>query len=248
MKHTKKIFLFASVSITALAAAPSAAQDAPAETLEKSRSNDTIVVTARRREESLQDVPGSVTAIGASDLETFSAGEIGDVQSTVPNLTLHEGDAQNTVAYIRGVGQLDSLAFADPGVGIYLDDVYLGRAQGSFLDVFDLERIEVLRGPKAPFMGATRSAGRSNLSRANPQPHRPLMHQPLMAILTGLSSKLVLVGQLWAIMFLAKHQSDISAVTAMRSTIMMVKMMAARTRWLGEHLSLQRPLMVGKLN
>ena len=159
MKHSHNVLLLAGASVCALASSPSFAQGAPAQSAQSSQGNDTIVVTARRREESLQDVPGSVTAIGAASLETFSADEIGDIQSTVPNLTLHEGDAQNTVAYIRGVGQLDSLAFADPGVGIYLDDVYLGRAQGSFLDVFDLERIEVLRGPQGTLYGRNTIGG-----------------------------------------------------------------------------------------
>lgn len=118
-----------------------------------------VTVTARRREESLKDVPGSVTAISADEIGQFAATEIGDLQANIPNIVLHEGDAQNTVAYIRGVGQLDSLAFADPGVGIYLDDVYLGRAQGSFLDVFDVERIEVLRGPQGTLYGRNTIGG-----------------------------------------------------------------------------------------
>ncbi|WP_022693899.1 TonB-dependent receptor [Ponticaulis koreensis] len=133
-------------------------EDRPEEQ-ESVRSLNTVVVTARRREESLKDVPGSVTAIGGDALAAFNATEIGDVQSSIPNVVLHEGDAQNTVAYIRGVGQLDSLAFADPGVGIYLDDVYLGRAQGSFLDVFDVERIEVLRGPQGTLYGRNTIGG-----------------------------------------------------------------------------------------
>ena len=120
---------------------------------------DAVVITARRREETLKDVPVSVTAIGGDALAKLGATEIGDIQSTAPNVVLHEGDAQNTVAYIRGVGQLDSLAFADPGVGIYLDDVYLGRAQGSFLDVFDVERIEVLRGPQGTLYGRNTIGG-----------------------------------------------------------------------------------------
>lgn len=153
--------LLAGVSTLAMAATSAAAQtpaDAPLAANEQAN-GDVIVVTARRREERLQDVPGSVTALSSGQLEQFDAVEIGDIQASAPNLVLHEGDAQNTVAYIRGVGQLDSLAFADPGVGIYLDDVYLGRAQGSFLDVFDVERIEVLRGPQGTLYGRNTIGG-----------------------------------------------------------------------------------------
>lgn len=149
--------LLVSVSVMSLARAPVSAQGIDGAS--DASDGDTIVVTARRREESLQDVPGSVTAVSSDQLNLFDAVEIGDVQSSAPNLVLHEGDAQNTVAYIRGVGQLDSLAFADPGVGIYLDDVYLGRAQGSFLDVFDVERIEVLRGPQGTLYGRNTIGG-----------------------------------------------------------------------------------------
>jgi len=161
--HLNKAVLAASVSILAMTAkAPmSAAQttDAPTADEEDVKTLGRVTVTARRREESLKDVPGSVTAISADEIARFASTEIGDLQSSVPNIVLHEGDAQNTVAYIRGVGQLDSLAFADPGVGIYLDDVYLGRAQGSFLDVFDVERIEVLRGPQGTLYGRNTIGG-----------------------------------------------------------------------------------------
>ena len=149
--------LLASASVLALPGATAYAQDANG--ADAASNSDVIVVTARRREERLQDVPGSVTAVSSDQLNRFDAVEIGDVQSSAPNLVLHEGDAQNTVAYIRGVGQLDSLAFADPGVGIYLDDVYLGRAQGSFLDVFDVDRIEVLRGPQGTLYGRNTIGG-----------------------------------------------------------------------------------------
>lgn len=148
------------VSMLALAAMPVSAQETDqAGAASSDDAGNAIVVTARRREERLLDVPGSVSSLSAERLETLDTAEIGDVQSAVPNLVLHEGDAQNTVAYIRGVGQVDSLAFADPGVGIYLDDVYLGRAQGSFLDVFDVERIEVLRGPQGTLYGRNTIGG-----------------------------------------------------------------------------------------
>lgn len=158
-----KALIAASASVLAFSAQPqtSSAQASEASTDQEDavKTLGQVTVTARRREETLKDVPGSVTAIGADDIGRFAATEIGDLQSNVPNIVLHEGDAQNTVAYIRGVGQLDSLAFADPGVGIYLDDVYLGRAQGSFLDVFDVERIEVLRGPQGTLYGRNTIGG-----------------------------------------------------------------------------------------
>ena len=154
----------AGASLTALAAqgfnaTAQTSEDNEPVAEESVRTLGAVTVTARRREENLTDVPGSVTAIGEDVLSSLGATEIGDIQSNVPNVVLHEGDAQNTVAYIRGVGQLDSLAFADPGVGIYLDDVYLGRAQGSFLDVFDVERIEVLRGPQGTLYGRNTIGG-----------------------------------------------------------------------------------------
>jgi len=161
MRTSRFASLLTGAALTALALTPVQAQQAaaPSDAQADQPGLDTIVVTARRREESLVDVPGSVTAVSAQALEQFDAAEIGDVQALSPNLVLHEGDAQNTVAFIRGVGQLDSLAFADPGVGIYLDDVYLGRAQGSFLDVFDVERIEVLRGPQGTLYGRNTIGG-----------------------------------------------------------------------------------------
>lgn len=129
---------------------------------------ETITVTAQKREQSIQEVPISVSAFFSADMENMQINDIGDLQSSVPNLTVHEGDAQNAVVYIRGVGQIDSLAFADPGVGIYLDDVYLGRAQGAFLDVFDVERIEVLRGPQGTLYGRNTMGGAIKYVTAKP--------------------------------------------------------------------------------
>jgi iron complex outermembrane receptor protein len=120
---------------------------------------DEVVVTAERREANLQDVPISVTSFSAADLESYQVDTLGDLQALVPNLSLHVGDANNAVVYIRGVGQIDSIAFFEPGVGIYLDEVYLGRAQGAFLDVLDVERIEVLRGPQGSLYGRNTVGG-----------------------------------------------------------------------------------------
>ncbi len=118
-----------------------------------------VVVTARKREENLLDTPLSVSALSASDLARMQIDDLGDVQNVVPNTSFNMGDAANAIIYIRGVGQRDSLSFADPGVGVYLDDVYLGRAQGSFLDVIDVQRVEVLRGPQGTLYGRNTIGG-----------------------------------------------------------------------------------------
>ena len=127
-----------------------------------------VVVTARKREESLLDTPVSVSALSRSDLTRFQVDDLGDIQNIVPNLSLNMGDAANAVIYIRGVGQRDSLSFADPGVGVYLDDVYMGRAQGSFLDVIDVDRIEVLRGPQGTLYGRNTIGGAIKYVSAGP--------------------------------------------------------------------------------
>jgi iron complex outermembrane recepter protein len=79
----------------------------------------------------------------------------------VPNLTIYaaRGSSSTVTAYIRGVGQSDPLWGVDPGVGIYLDDVYIARPQGALLDVFDVERIEVLRGPQGTLYGKNTIGG-----------------------------------------------------------------------------------------
>ncbi|MCI3179381.1 hypothetical protein C5708_03850 [Caulobacter sp. CCUG 60055] len=150
----------AGVAASALGAAPAAAQEqAPAARPAEPAGVEEIVVSARRRDERLQDVPAAVTAFSSDTLRNLQAGSIGDIESATPNLTIHVGDASNAVIYMRGVGQIDSLAFADPGVGVYVDDVYLGRAQGAFLDVYDVDRIEVLRGPQGTLYGRNTIGG-----------------------------------------------------------------------------------------
>lgn len=120
---------------------------------------DRVVVTARRREEILQDVPVSVTAFDAERVRELQADNIDGLQYSVPNLYLEKGDGGNAVIYIRGIGQNDSLAFADPGVGVYVDDVFIARSQAAFLELFDTERVEVLRGPQGTLYGRNTIGG-----------------------------------------------------------------------------------------
>ncbi|HEX3125564.1 MAG TPA: TonB-dependent receptor, partial [Rhodanobacteraceae bacterium] len=126
-----------------------------------SSSLETITVTARRREETLQDVPIAITALSARTLETLNVQNLGDLQGNVPNLVIHDARGSNSTitTYIRGIGQSDPTWGSDPGVGLYLDDVYIARPQGALLDVFDVQRIEVLRGPQGTLYGKNTIGG-----------------------------------------------------------------------------------------
>ena len=109
-----------------------------------------LVVTARRREETLKDVPVAVTAVTAERLEATGATDITTLQQSTPNLTVQVARGSNStlISFIRGVGQQDPLWGFEPGVGLYIDDVYIARPQAAVLDIFDIERVEVLRGPR----------------------------------------------------------------------------------------------------
>ena len=135
--------------------APAAADSTKATTL------GGVTVTARKREETLQDVPVAVTAFTADSLDRLNVQDISDLGAQVPNLTIYaaRGSSSTLTAYIRGVGQSDPLWGVDPGVGIYMDDVYIARPQGALLDVFDVERIEVLRGPQGTLYGKNTIGG-----------------------------------------------------------------------------------------
>lgn len=120
-----------------------------------------VVVTARRREETLQDVPVSVTAISGDQISKQGIPDITTLSTQLPNTTLKSSRATNSTltAFIRGVGQADPLAGFESGVGIYLDDVYLARPQGAITDIYDVERIEVLRGPQGTLYGRNTIGG-----------------------------------------------------------------------------------------
>ncbi len=120
-----------------------------------------IVVTARRRNEALQDVPIAVTAYTGEQLERQGSLDITDLADTTPNLTLKPSRGTNSTltAFIRGVGQQDPVAGFEQGVGIYIDDVYLNRPQASVLDIYDVDRIEVLRGPQGTLYGRNTVGG-----------------------------------------------------------------------------------------
>jgi iron complex outermembrane receptor protein len=131
-----------------------------------------VVVTARRREESLQSVPIAVSAFTADQLRELQAEDLVGLQGTVPNMNLVQGrgSANSVNVYIRGIGQPDALQTFDPGVGIYLDDVYIARIQGALFNLYDVQRVEVLRGPQGTLYGKNTIAGAVRLiSKAPPE-------------------------------------------------------------------------------
>ena len=129
-----------------------------------------VIVTARRREESMQDVPIAVSAFTADQLRMLQAEDLTGLQGTVPNLNLVQGrgSANSANVYIRGIGQPDALQTFDPGVGIYLDDVYIARIQGALFNLYDVQRLEVLRGPQGTLYGKNTIAGAVRLISKTP--------------------------------------------------------------------------------
>lgn len=120
-----------------------------------------VIVTAQKREQNLQDVPIAITAFSADQLAAQGASSIIDVEKSVPNTQLRASRGTNSTltAFIRGVGQQDPLWGFEPGVGIYIDDVYIARPQGAVLDIIDIERLEVLRGPQGTLYGKNTIGG-----------------------------------------------------------------------------------------
>jgi iron complex outermembrane recepter protein len=129
-----------------------------------------VLVTARRREESMQEVPIAVSAFSADELRMLQAEDLSGLQGSVPNLNLVQGrgSANSANIYIRGIGQPDALQTFDPGVGVYLDDVFIARIQGALFNLYDVQRVEVLRGPQGTLYGKNTIAGAIRLISKKP--------------------------------------------------------------------------------
>jgi iron complex outermembrane recepter protein len=161
----------AGTAALALCAAPAALAQETAQ--EASQGLGDIIVTARKFEENLQTTPVAVTALSAETIEAQSANNIGDSAQFIPNVSFNQGaatsgGAMNAEIYIRGVGQSDFLITVDPGVGLYVDGVYFARATGNVLDLLDIERLEVLRGPQGTLFGKNTIGGAFNFVSKKP--------------------------------------------------------------------------------
>jgi iron complex outermembrane recepter protein len=178
----RKIFTAAKLgaSVFALAACTNAfAQGAPAATdatapqaaTTADEGTPEIVVTAQFRSQKLQDTPIAITAVNAAMLESRGQTDISQVAAQAPNVTLRpqpQNGGSGLIAFIRGVGQTDFNYALDPGVGVYIDDVYIPTLSSSLLELIDLDRVEILRGPQGTLAGKNSIGGAIKLFSAKP--------------------------------------------------------------------------------
>lgn len=161
-----------------LAAVPSAHADGVPDSGTASTSTtatlmEEVTVTARRREENIQDTPISIAAYSGAALEARGVERADDLARIVPNLVFQEnpgagGSESNAAVFIRGVGQSDFIPTVDPGVGLYIDGVYVARSVGSLLDLVDIDRVEVLRGPQGTLFGRNTIGGAVSVTTQKP--------------------------------------------------------------------------------
>jgi iron complex outermembrane receptor protein len=179
---TLRVLLLAGAALLPFAATPVLATETAAETAaaapaDQSTSvgtgqsdNDTIVVTARRRAETAQDVPLAISVVGGDHIDATGAFNVGRLQQLTPTLQFYSSNPRNTSVNIRGLGAPLGLTNdgIEQGVGIYVDDVYFARVASSTFDFLDVKQIEVLRGPQGTLYGKNTTAGAINITTRQP--------------------------------------------------------------------------------
>lgn len=166
--------IFAALTAAGLLYLPEQAKSAENQD-QASRLIEELVVTARRREEGLQDAPLAVSAFTQETLDYRGVTQLDQIARFVPGLTLENnpsfGGAANSAAiYLRGVGQKEFLPTTEPGVGLYVDGVYVARSVGAILDIVDVDRLEVLRGPQGTLFGRNTIGGAISINTVKPDP------------------------------------------------------------------------------
>ena len=167
--------LLAAGIVTALPAAGTLAQESGAQAAGGAAASSTVeleavTVTARRREEELQDVPLPITVVDARLLAETGSFNVARLQQLAPTIQFYSSNPRNSAANIRGLGAPFGLTNdgIEQGVGLYVDDVYYSRAASSTFDFLDVERIEVLRGPQGTLYGKNTTAGAINITTKAP--------------------------------------------------------------------------------
>ncbi len=159
-----------------------------------------VVVTAQKRQESLQDTPIALDVFNEGALEREGISNVGDLANNVPALTIEPFPINSTQLriYIRGIGLIDAQLTQDPPVGVYIDGAYIARSSGLATDITDLQRIEVLRGPQGTLYGRNSTGGAVNLITKRPNPDALEFKQTVNTGNLGLfSSKTSLNLPLW---------------------------------------------------
>jgi iron complex outermembrane receptor protein len=158
------------LSTALISLAPAAAQDVPPAEQRTVFSDGDLIVTARRREESVQDVPIAVAAIGGDQLASTGSTTVGRLNQILPTFQFYSTNPRNSAANIRGLGAPFGLTNdgIEQGVGIYVDQVYNARIAAATFDFLDVERIEVLRGPQGTLYGKNTTAGAINITTKRP--------------------------------------------------------------------------------
>jgi len=164
MMRAVQLLSLVNIALALSMPAMASAQDTVPEDVD---SASTIIVTAQKREQSLQDVSASVTAVGADLLATNQIDTIEDLQQLVPSITIGN-DFNQAKIFIRGVGANTSTTGSSPGVALHVDGVVIARAEAQLTSLFDLERVEVLRGPQGSLYGRNAVGGSINLITAKP--------------------------------------------------------------------------------
>lgn len=171
-RNTRRVLAVGVAASALMTAAAAWAQTAPpAVPAEAAVQVDEIIVTAQRRAQRLQDVPVTVTAFGAEELEEARIKEIDDVATRTPGLQFDAFPASQPRIAIRGIGSTDRGAAGDPSAAVFLDEVYLGRPAMVAFDAFDIERIEVLKGPQGTLYGRNVVGGAINIVTQQPDLH-----------------------------------------------------------------------------
>src|SRR5687768_12127289 len=130
-----------------------------------------VIVTAQKREQNIYEVPVAISAFTADTIEKQGIATLTDIGKFVPNLNVTEFSAGHTSSanpFIRGIGLQDHLITTDPGVGVYVDGVYLGRQVGQNWSLANIERVEVLRGPQGTLYGRNSIGGAINIITRKP--------------------------------------------------------------------------------
>jgi iron complex outermembrane receptor protein len=180
MKYLQKSLLSRAIASALLAVTPNliaadaADIEAAVTTSKSSQSNlvlEEVIVTARKRAEDLQETPVAITAFSAESMKIAGIANTRDLEESVPGLNFAEMAAKAPAIFIRGVGQKESTAALDPGVGVYINSIYIARTDSQLLDIMDTESIQVLRGPQGTQFGKNNTGGALLVTTQLPDSH-----------------------------------------------------------------------------